>query len=121
MRSYSRRNCSEASLKVFSVLISPLRSLPRSCRYQSSAISLARERLSSFVVVGGFFRPGRGKLASRCCSDVCKREPCRPGPCGVPSWKGVLRTPSKVAKCERVVQLNDGRFSRKHPLVQRLI
>jgi hypothetical protein len=48
------------SAKVFSVLRRPARDLPRSSRYQSSAICLAWERLSSLVVRR--FPPARAAL-----------------------------------------------------------
>lgn len=41
---------------------SPARSLPRSCKYQSSAISLASERLSSFVLARRFLPEIAGAL-----------------------------------------------------------
>src|SRR5271157_4248112 len=62
MMSYSWRYCSDTSRKVFSLLISPPRSFPRSCKYQSSAISLALERLSSFVLVRRFLPAIGGAL-----------------------------------------------------------
>jgi hypothetical protein len=49
MMSYSPKNCSEASRNVFSVLISPLRTFPRSCRYQSSAILLGFREALFFI------------------------------------------------------------------------
>jgi len=39
MMSYSRQYCSEASRKIFSVLISPLRSFPRSSRYPCALLA----------------------------------------------------------------------------------
>src|SRR5580704_7681058 len=54
MISHSRKNCSDTSRKVFSALSSPVRTFPRSCKYQSSATSLALERLSSLVLVRQF-------------------------------------------------------------------
>ena len=50
----SSRNFFAASRNVFPVLTSPARYLPRSSRYQSSAKSFARSRLSSLVLMRQF-------------------------------------------------------------------